>query len=92
MCQAGHVHATTPCLTANWTSSALVFSRNCSIMRYLWNATVRGATSRMAADFLHRLAFRQQLQDLALAGGQLVALGPCWISEPTTSRAINGVM
>ena len=29
------IHATTPSLTANVTSSALVFSRSCSIMRYL---------------------------------------------------------
>ena len=86
-------HATTPCLTANCTSSALVFRRNCSIIRYLWNATVLGVRSRMAADLLHRSPFGQQLQDFALAHRQLAPVGlRCSMSEPTTSRVMSGVM
>ena len=54
------IHGTTPCLTANCTSSALLFTPSCSIIRHLWNATVLGATSRIAAAFFHRSSLGEQ--------------------------------
>ena len=50
-----HDAAVTEFLSAYWISSALLRTRRCSIIVYLWNATVRGETLRMkAASFIER--------------------------------------
>ena len=57
--EGGHIHATTPCCTANLTSSALVFSRSCSITDDL-----HGLSHRLHSSALDYLGLVPALQRL----------------------------